>query len=312
VRTTQKVALRALQAVEQCALGVRGRSHFRTTEFDSIEGKKNDAGLRFKAGALEWFGLRLPILLDPVDRKAWQAEALRRSTKFCRVLRRRVRGVDRWYVQLAQEGRSPLVPATLPGAVVGLDLGPSTVAVVGEHRSAPAWSSPGRKRSAWSGRWTAPAAPPAPTTSTGAVERRRAPESGSGPGATSAWPRSGANASVASAAERKRVHGELANRIVGQGNVVKTEKISSVAFPKSFGRSVKVRAPGGLVAVLRQKTAATGGDLVEFPTRTTRLRVRSHDRYLHEEASLPAGPCARGWIGRGAARSLQRLPGALR
>jgi len=111
------------------------------------------------------------------------------------------------------------------------------------------------------------------------------------------------------AAERKRAHGELANRIVGQGNVV---KISYAAFQKSFGRSVKVRAPGGLVGVIRQKTAATGGDLVEFPTRTTRLRVRSHDRYLHEEASLPAGPCARGWIGRGAARPLQRLPGALR
>ena len=94
------------------------------------------------------------------------------------------------------------------------------------------------------------------------------------------------------AAERKRAHGELANRIVGQGNVVKTEKIPSVAFQKSFARSVKVRAPGGLVAVLRQKTAATGGDLVEFPTRTTRLKVRSHDRHLHEEASLPAGPCA--------------------
>ncbi|HTP30470.1 MAG TPA: hypothetical protein VMK12_33035 [Anaeromyxobacteraceae bacterium] len=102
---TQKVALRAFQAVEQYTLGLRGRPHFqRTAEFDSVEGKKNSAGLRFKAGALEWFGLRLPILLDPVDR---------------------------WYVQLVQEGCSPLVPATAPGAVVGLDLGSSTVAVVG-------------------------------------------------------------------------------------------------------------------------------------------------------------------------------------
>jgi len=39
------------------------------------------------------------------------------------------------------------------------------------------------------------------------------------------------------AAERKRARGELANRIVGQGNVVKTEKISYVAFQKSFGCS---------------------------------------------------------------------------
>ncbi|HTP30206.1 MAG TPA: hypothetical protein VMK12_31680 [Anaeromyxobacteraceae bacterium] len=64
--------------------------------------------------------------------------------------------------------------------------------------------------------------------------------------------------------------------LVGQGSVVKTEKTSHVAFQKSFGRSVKVRAPGALVAILRQKTAATGGDLVEFPTRTTRLGQYDH------------------------------------
>jgi len=49
-------------------------------------------------------------------------------------------------------------------------------------------------------------------------------------------------------ASGRTAHGELANRIVGQGNVVKTEKISYVASQKSFGRSVKVRAlgsPGG-------------------------------------------------------------------
>jgi len=43
---------------------------------------------------------------------------------------------------------------------------------------------------------------------------------------------------------------------------------------------------------LRQKTAATGGDLMEFPTRTTRL---SRGRRLHEEAPLPAGL----WLGDG-------------
>ncbi|HTP24176.1 MAG TPA: hypothetical protein VMK12_00770, partial [Anaeromyxobacteraceae bacterium] len=88
------------------------------------------------------------------------------------------------------------------------------------------------------------------------------------------------------AAERKRAHGELANRIVGQGNVVKTEQISSVAFQKLFGRSVKVRAPGGLVAVLRQKTAATGGDLVEFPTRTTRLSQYHHTTSTYTKKPL--------------------------
>jgi putative transposase len=115
---TQKSAERAFQAVEQYALGVRGRPRFkRFGQLNSVEGKTNTCGIRLKNGVVEWSGLRLPIMVDPVDEKAWQREALARKTKYCRILRRSVRGVERWYVQLVQEGRSPLVPKTTPGAV---------------------------------------------------------------------------------------------------------------------------------------------------------------------------------------------------
>ena len=159
-----------------------------------------------------------------------------------RVLRRRIRGVDRWYVQLVQEGRSPLVPATVPGAVVGLDLGPSTVAVVGASDALLAPLCPGVVQ---------------PWKETKRLERamdrsRRAtnPDNfdrrGRAKKGARKWNRSRRYQRLAEkrrererrlAAERKRAHGELANRIVGQGNVVKTEKISYVAFQKSFGCS---------------------------------------------------------------------------
>jgi putative transposase len=45
------------------------------------------------------------------------------------------------------------------------------------------------------------------------------------------------------AAERKRSHGELANRILGQGTTVKTEKLSYKAWQRQrYGKSRKVRA----------------------------------------------------------------------
>jgi len=135
---------------------------------------------------------------------------------------------------------------SVPGAVVGLDLGPSTVAVVGASDALLAplcpvvqpWKETKRLERAMDRSRRA--------TNPDNFDRRGRAKKGA-----RKWNRSRRYQRLAEkrrererrlAAERKRAHGELANRIVGQGNVVKTEKISSVAFQKSFGRSVKVRA----------------------------------------------------------------------
>jgi hypothetical protein len=91
---TQKVALRAFQAVQQYSFGRRGRPRFKRFEtLNSVEGKTNGTGIRFKGGAVEWDGLRIPILNggDP-----WQVHALDCRTKYCRILRRTVRNRVRW------------------------------------------------------------------------------------------------------------------------------------------------------------------------------------------------------------------------
>ena len=64
------------------------------------------------------------------------------------------------------------------------------------------------------------------------------------------------------AAERKRSHGELANRILGQGTTIKTEELSYKSFQKNYGRSVKVRAPGMLISMLQRKAASAGGGVI--------------------------------------------------
>jgi putative transposase len=78
------------------------------------------------------------------------------------------------------------------------------------------------------------------------------------------------------AAERKRSHGQLANRILAQGKTVKTEKLSYRSFQRCFGRSVKVRAPGMLVSTLARKAKAAGGELIEVTTWNTRLSQFDH------------------------------------
>ena len=78
------------------------------------------------------------------------------------------------------------------------------------------------------------------------------------------------------AATRKASHGRLANRLLTQGNVIKTEKLSYRSFQKNYGRSVKVRAPGMLVEIVRRKAEGAGGGLVEINTRSTRLSQFDH------------------------------------
>ena len=71
---------------------------------------------------------------------------------------------------------------------------------------------------------------------------------------------------------RKTLHGALANRLLGHGADVACEKLNYVSWQKNFPRSVRDRAPGLLVEVMRRKAESAGGDrLYEFNTKTTAL-----------------------------------------
>jgi hypothetical protein len=86
------------------------------------------------------------------------------------------------------------------------------------------------------------------------------------------------------AAERKRAHGELANRILGQGVEIRTEQLSYRSLQKNYGRSVKVRGPGWFVSTLKRKAASAGGEVVELPTK---LRLSQFDHSSGEYVKKP-------------------------
>ncbi len=101
--TTQKVASRAFDAVSKYAFGKKGRPRFKGKgQFDSLEGKTNASGIRYREGWLEWRGLGIQCLIPQSDEVI--AYGLSHRIKFCRLVRRKIKGKSSFYVQLVVEG----------------------------------------------------------------------------------------------------------------------------------------------------------------------------------------------------------------
>ncbi len=279
----QAVAKRAFGAVKQYAFGKRGRPRFKGRRgLHSVEGKTNAAGIRWREARVEWSGLSMAAMLDPRDTHGWQAEALANGTKFCRIVRRVLNGKDRYYVQLVQDGTTPWKAKHAVGrGTTGLDIGPSTVAAAGNgdaclERFCPTVEHPwaGIRRIQRAMDRSRRAANPDNYNPDGTVKT-----------GARAWAKSEryrtlrvtlADAERRLASERKRAHGELANRVVALGREIKTERLSYRSFQRNFGRSVKVRAPGMFLDVVGRKAGRAGGRLDEFQTRATRLSQTCH------------------------------------
>lgn len=284
---TQTTSLRAFKAVQMHAFGKRGRPRFKgRNRLHSVEGK-GDAVIRLRwqdeKPVVLWDGLVLPLKLDPRDRDGWQERALSCRTKYVRILRRSVRGRTLWYAQLVQEGLPPRKDRLPVGAgVVGLDLGPSTIAAVSDTDATLEPFCPGvadmdrhirriQRAMDRSRRATNPDA----FNQDGTYRRGARIAVRSRRYRVLAAAKSDLERRLA--VERKRAQGELANRVLAQGNTIKTEKVSYRSFQRSFGRSVKRRAPSLFVSTLKRKAASAGAQVIEFATRTTRLSQFSHD-----------------------------------
>jgi hypothetical protein len=136
----QRIAEKVFAAMEQYTFGKRGRPRFKGANrpLRSLEGTCNTANIIWKRelGCVKFGNLILPARLPSKSKDPYTQQALDRRTKYCRVLWRNVNGKRRWFLQLMQEGTAPVKHTTVDCAVVGLDIGPSTIAVVGDHTAA--------------------------------------------------------------------------------------------------------------------------------------------------------------------------------
>jgi putative transposase len=282
IHVIQKLATRSFQAVQQHAFGKRGRPRFKgCNQMDTVEGKSNASGIRWREGRVEWLGLILQAMIDPEDKVI--AHGLSCRIKYVRLVRRKLNGRNRFYAQLVCEGQPYQKERNQPGqGVVGLDIGPSSIAVVGEREAFLAQfcaelNTPWKKIRRLQRKLDRQrcANNPANYNPDGTIKR--------GP---KAWCKSGrmrrTEAQLSElwrklAAYRKSLHGRLVNKVLRMGDVYQMEKLSYRAFQRRFGRSVGMRAPGTFVERLRRKAESADAEVHEFPTRTTRLSQVCHN-----------------------------------
>ncbi len=312
--TAQTLATHAYQAANQVCLGKAKKVRFKSKGrgLNSIEGKRNNTGLRFvlqppeegNQGWLIWGKDRLLALIDWDDPVV--KHGLDHRIKYARLVRRkasspRAQGADcqgyRYYVQLALEG-TPYrkKPKNQPGHdVIGLDLGPSTLAIVpreGEARLVPLCEElkpDARKKRRLERKLDRQrrANNPQNYDEKGRIKkhskRRLTWKTSKGYLATR---RRIAHRERKLAAHRKSLHGRLVNEIIRTGNDIRIEKVSYKGWQKQFGKSVSMRAPGMLIERLRRTVANTGGILHEFPTRSTKLSQYCHGCRMYTKKPL--------------------------
>jgi putative transposase len=212
-----------------------------------------------------------------------EIEALTAGGKvlFTRIVRTVIDGRDTYRMQFVMDGR-PTRRHLVGDGRVSFDLGPSEIAVAVEHSDG-----------TWSG-WVELLADRInlDTARLGRAQRHLARQHRAGsPGcfgpdgphrpSRCAWQRSTAAKRTTTrvaeihrrlAEHRKSLHGALANRLFAHGADIACEKLNYVAGQKNFPRSVRDRAPGMLVEMLRRKAESAGtAALYEYNPNDTAL-----------------------------------------
>lgn len=135
-KTAQAIGDRVYKAVSKLLEGdkVQFKSY---GEFNSLEGKWNKSGLKFKneTKTIEWNKLSLPVIIKQND--IYAHLALEDRVKYVRIVRKMIRGKYKFYAQLVMEGIPPKkydketgeIKQPKNDGVVGLDIGTQTLAV---------------------------------------------------------------------------------------------------------------------------------------------------------------------------------------
>ncbi|MCB2308444.1 transposase [Clostridium estertheticum] len=134
--TAQKIASRCFSAFQKLMLHQSNRVYFKKYgEMNSVEGKSNKTGIRFIGNKLRWNGLDINVIINKNDEYA--QVSLLNKTKYCRVVRKLIRGKYKYYVQLILEGIPPIKYNKETGEVrnkIGdgkalIDIGTRTIAI---------------------------------------------------------------------------------------------------------------------------------------------------------------------------------------
>lgn len=138
--TTQKIATRCFNAFQKLMFHQAKKVYFKKYgEMDSVEGKSNKTGIRYKNNQLVWNGLEIDVVIKKSDEYAQMA--LENKIKYCRIVRKFINGKYKYYIQLVLEGTPPMKINNQTGEIknsigegrIGIDIGTRTIAYSSER-----------------------------------------------------------------------------------------------------------------------------------------------------------------------------------
>lgn len=276
----QKLATRAFKAVQKKAFGMAKNVRFKgKNQMDSLEGKNNETGLIFKNNALYWSGLEIPCIIDPDNDLI--TYGLNHKLKYCRIVRRKINGKNRFYLQLILEGTPFQNPKNKIGTEeIGLDVGTGTIAMVADTKTTLkqfcSELMPDQKKKRKLQRKldrSLRATNPDNYNKNGTVKKGKKFKTSNRYKAVS---QDLAETDRILVAHRKSLHGKDINEIIAMGTRIQTENVSYKGWQKRYGRSINMRAPSMFMNSLKIKAENAGGYLFEFPTQTTKLSQTCH------------------------------------
>lgn len=133
-KTAQALASRAWKALEKLIYSNAERVNFvRFDELYSVEGKWNASGITYRDGVIKWNKLNMPVIIKNND--IYAQKAIQDRIKYCRIIRKMIRGKYKFYVQLVMEGLPPIkvnqdgeIKRNIGLGNVGIDIGTRTIA----------------------------------------------------------------------------------------------------------------------------------------------------------------------------------------
>ena len=133
--TAQKIATNLWKSYNKLLFGNGNSVHYKKYDtFNSLEGKANSSGIRFRNNTLMWKGLNIPVIID--YKNPYEAQALESKIAYCRIVRKFIRNKYKFYLQLIFRGATPIkinkqtgkIKHVLGNGNVGIDIGTQTIA----------------------------------------------------------------------------------------------------------------------------------------------------------------------------------------
>lgn len=133
--TAQKIASSLWKAYYKLFYGNGKKIHYKKYgNLNSLEGKSNKSGIRFKDDIVIWNGLKIPVIINYDNQYEYQV--LESDIAYCRIIRKYIRNKYKYYVQIIFKGNPPVKINKKTGEIkhpisqgdVGIDIGTSTIA----------------------------------------------------------------------------------------------------------------------------------------------------------------------------------------